>query len=235
MLNYAVDPTLLSRFVPRGVELDSHRGTTYVSVVGFQFLRCRVLGIAIPFHQNFEEVNLRFYVRRKGDDGWRRGVVFVRELVPRRAIAFVARRVYGEPYSALRMRHQVEHNGDRLHIQYGWHREGDWESIAASAQGEPSEADLNSEEAFITEHYWGYTARGRSTSEYQVEHPRWRVWPAEGCQFDADVKTLYGPQFVEPLASKPASAFIAEGSQVCVRTHARITASEGERAKKLSD
>src|ERR1041385_5639833 len=79
MLNYAVDPSLLEPLVPAGSALDMFEGKTYVSLVGFEFNRTRVLGFAVPFHQNFEEVNLRFYVRR----GLKRGVVFVRELVPR--------------------------------------------------------------------------------------------------------------------------------------------------------
>jgi uncharacterized protein YqjF (DUF2071 family) len=97
MLNYRVDPGILERFVPRGTAVDSFQGSTYISVVGFQFLRTRLFGrLAIPFHANFDEVNLRFYVRRKEGEEARRGVVFVKEIVPRRAIAAVARFSYGE-------------------------------------------------------------------------------------------------------------------------------------------
>ncbi len=66
MLNYEIDPVILRPFVPSGTELDSWNGKTYVSIVGFLFLKTRVRGLAIPFHQNFEEINLRFYVRRLG-------------------------------------------------------------------------------------------------------------------------------------------------------------------------
>jgi uncharacterized protein YqjF (DUF2071 family) len=77
MLNYEVEPERLMPLVPKGTELDTHDGKTFVSMVGFLFLNTRVMGLAIPFHRDFEEINLRFYVRRKAEDGWRRGVVFV--------------------------------------------------------------------------------------------------------------------------------------------------------------
>ena len=108
MLNYRVDPEILEQFVPRGTEIDSFQGHTYVSIVGFQFLRTRLLGgLTIPFHANFDEVNLRFYVRRNEGEEVRRGVVFVKEIVPRPAIAAVARLAYGEKYIHCPMRHAV--------------------------------------------------------------------------------------------------------------------------------
>jgi uncharacterized protein YqjF (DUF2071 family) len=221
MLNFTVDPKLLEPLLPPGTELDFHKGETFVSVVGFLFLRTRVIGLPIPFHRNFEEVNLRFYVRRRAIEGWRRGVVFVRELVPRRAIAFVARVFYDEPYLALPMRHSIAQTTDGISVQYQWWRNGRWESLEMSATGEPCEAAAGSHEEFITEHYWGYTKRVASLSEYQVEHPRWRLWPATASKFDADVAGLYGAQFVETLAAQPVSAFIAGGSPVTVRSRTR--------------
>ncbi len=223
MLNYAIEPALLAPFVPDGTELDFHQGQTFVSVVGFLFLHTRVRGVPIPFHRNFEEVNLRFYVRHRSAEGWRRGVTFVRELVPRRAIAVVARVFYDEPYLALPMRHHLAEGADGLSVEYQWQREGSWETLALSAAGEYFESAPDSHEEFITEHYWGYTKRAAGTSEYQVEHPRWRVRSAETWKFHADVATLYGSMFVETLKAEPVSAFIAEGSAIQVRPrHARI-------------
>jgi uncharacterized protein YqjF (DUF2071 family) len=216
MLNFAVDPHILQPLVPPQTELDFHDGATFVSVVGFMFLNTRVIGLPIPFHRHFEEVNLRFYVRRKTADEWRRGVVFVRELVPRRAIALIARTIYGEPYLALPMRHTLEQKENKVFAQYEWYRGRRWETVAMTATGQPQNAASGSHEEFITEHYWGYTARGNRCSEYRVEHPRWRLWTAETTKFDADVATLYGPQFVETLGAKPVSGFIAEGSPIVV-------------------
>ena len=217
MLNFVADPALLEPLVPRGTELDFDQGETFVSIVGFLFLDTRIVGLPIPLHRNFEELNLRFYVRRKAADGWRRGVTFVRELVPRQAIAFVARVFYDEPYSAAAMRHRIQHQSDALTIEYQWGRRRVWETLAMTAVGEPRDSLAGSHEEFITEHYWGYTARPSGTSEYAVEHPRWRFWPAATWRFDADVAALYGDRFVPTLQAKPASAFIAEGSRVLVR------------------
>ena len=217
MLNFVADPKLLEPLVPLGTELDFEGGETFVSIVGFLFLDTRVIGLPIPFHRNFEELNLRFYVRRKAADGWRRGVAFVRELVPRRAIALVARVFYDEPYSAVPMRHAIDRNSDSLSVKYQWQLRGVWETLAMTARGEPHDLATGSHEEFIAEHYWGYTARRSGTSEYAVEHPRWRFWPADTCSFEADVKALYGAQFVTTLTASPASAFIAEGSRVLVR------------------
>lgn len=220
MLNYEVDPAVLAPRVPAGCELDTWEGRHFVSVVGFLFLDTRVLGLPIPMHRNFEEVNLRFYVRRKAEGEWRRGVVFVKELVPRWAIAFVARTVYGENYEALPMRHCVEAGSA---VQYEWRRDGRWESLSARCVGEPVLAPEDAEESFITEHYWGYARqRNGATVEYQVEHPRWRVWRAEGAQLSADVPTLYGPEFAGALTGEPSSAFVADGSDIIVRKGVRL-------------
>src|SRR4051812_5316793 len=151
MLNYEVEPALLKRLVPPGTELDSYGGDTFVSVVGFQFLNTRVFSWAIPCHRNFEEVNLRFYVRRRMAEGWRRGVVFIRELVPRRAIAFVARQFYGEPYLALPMRHKIDRTLENTSVTYEWLRKGSWESVRALASGNPQAIETGSLEEFITE------------------------------------------------------------------------------------
>jgi uncharacterized protein YqjF (DUF2071 family) len=222
MLNWEVDPAILRPFVPRGTELDAWQGKTFVSAVGFLFLDTRLFGIPVPFHRDFEEVNLRFYVRREGPEGWRRGVCFIREIVPKWAVAFLARAVYNERYVALPMRHRVAPPPDGL-AEYGWRHEGRWNSIHARFSGAPRPLAAGSEEEFITEHYWGYAAqRDGGTVEYRVEHPSWNVWRADESALDADVAALYGPQFVAPLATPPSSAFVADGSPVVVRRARRI-------------
>jgi hypothetical protein len=226
MLNYEIDPAILKSRVPVGCELDSFTGRAFVSVVGFQFLRTRGLGIPIPFHRDFEEVNLRFYVRRKAERLWRRGVVFIKELVPRRAIALVARRVYSENYVALPMRHRVDPagGGGAMTLAYHWRRLGTWEGLSISVSGSPFTPGADAEESFITEHYWGYSRQvDRGTIEYQVEHPRWRVWRATAAHLSCDVGSLYGPEFVEALARPASTAFVADGSPVVVRKGRRLT------------
>lgn len=240
MLNFVVDPAIVAPLVPPGTELDFENGETFVSVVGFLFLDTRLLGLPIPLHRDFEEVNLRFYVRKESADTWRRGVVFVREFVPKRAIALIAREFYGEPYLALPMKHDIEHVDLRVKVKYSWRRGSKWESLAMTARGEPQNISAGSHAEFITEHYWGYTciragsredrlkldcfkqSSFQSTSvrtgcsEYRVEHPRWKIWNAETFELRADVAALYGEQFAETLRQSPRSAFIADGSAISV-------------------
>lgn len=219
MLNYPIPPEVLRPRVPLGTELDSFNEMTFVSVVGFLFLNTRVLGWPIPFHRNFEEVNLRFYVRRRGEEGWRRAVVFIKEIVPRWAIAAVARAVYNENYVALPMRHRVEEG----RVEYAWRYGAQWFQLRLNTAGDWSPAEPVSEEEFITEHYWGYASeRDGATLEYRVEHPRWRIRTAAECSLDGDFGALYGPEFQDCLRAAPHSAFLADGSEVIVRQGARI-------------
>jgi uncharacterized protein YqjF (DUF2071 family) len=221
MLNFEVDPNVLRPLTPAGTELDDWRGRTFVSVVGFMFLNTRVFGVPIPFHRNFEEVNLRFYVRRKASDGWRRGVVFVKEIVPRAAIALTARVLYGENYVALPMRHYIEGADDGAanprSVSYSWRFRGRENRIELTIEDDSREASEGSDSEFITEHYWGYARRrGGRTMEYRVEHPRWRIARASSSRLDCDIEGLYGSQFVEFLSAPAASAFLANGSDVTV-------------------
>jgi uncharacterized protein YqjF (DUF2071 family) len=223
MLNFVADPTILAPLVPSGTEIDFEKDETFLSVVGFLFLDTRLLGLPIPLHRDFEEVNLRFYVRKKSADTWRRGVVFVRELVPRRAIALVARTFYGENYVAMPMKHQIDHVGPRLKVEYSWRRGRKWESLKMSATGEAQSISAGSHAEFITEHYWGYTSVRAGCSEYRVEHPRWKIWNADKFALSADVAALYGDQFVESLTAGPRSAFIADGSPIQVLLREQLT------------
>lgn len=221
MANYPVEPALLLPRVPPGLELDLFDGLALVSLVGFRFLRTRLLGVPIPFHRDFDEVNLRFYVRRRMEDGWRRGVVFVRELVPRRALAAVARLAYGEPYSAVRMDHTVEAEG--RNVEYRWRWGGRWCSLGLETRPGWISAEAGSEMAFITEHYWGYSAGpdGR-TREYEVQHPPWRVRTATRATTSGDLREIYGQELGAVLSGSPRSAFLAEGSAITVHRPTRL-------------
>ena len=233
MLNFEVDPAVVRPLVPAGTELDAWRGRTFVSLVGFLFLNTRVLGIGIPLHRDFEEVNLRFYVRRRTTEGWRRAVVFVKELVPRTAIAMAARVFYGENYVALPMNHHVAVTGEGAgavrQVSYRWWFEGRPNEIRVTARGEAAAIADGSESEFITEHYWGYAHQRRgSTLEYQVEHPRWRAWTALEARVECDTARLYGERFARYLKEPPASAFLADGSEVRVFKGVRLPSpSEG--------
>jgi uncharacterized protein YqjF (DUF2071 family) len=223
MLNYAVDPALLVPRVPRGTELDEFGGKTFVSLVGFRFLSTRVFGIPIPFHRNFDEVNLRFYVKRRESGVVKRGVVFIQELVPRRAIAAVARLAYHENYRALPMTHQIEESGTGLSVQYAWRHEERANNMRVFATGSPRAMVEGSEEQFIAEHYWGYCRQpDGGTLEYHVDHPPWRVWQVAQAQFSGDAGALYGAEFGAVPTRPPDSAFLAEGSPVKVHVGRRL-------------
>ena len=228
MLNFLVDSAILEPLVPSGTELDQWRGRTYMSLVGFRFLKTKLLGVPVPGYRNFDEVNLRFYVKRvmEGGEGGevRRGVVFIREIVPHQAIATVARFAYNEPYVAYPMESKTPQNGAEPGVvQYRWWADGKEEHIGVEALGHPQELTEGSEQQFITEHYWGYTRqRDGGTVEYQVEHPPWRVWETVSSHSQIDVPSRYGASFAEALTAPPLSAFLAEGSPVTVRRPRRI-------------
>ena len=234
MLNYEVPPGLLQPLVPAGTELDQFDGATLASMVGFRFLDTRVLGIPIPGHRDFDEVNLRFYVRRRDEErSWRRAVVFVRELVPRRAIALMARWCYNEPYTAVPMRHELTLEravgGAAGRAAYLWHLAGRWHRLEVRTTGPPTLPLPGSEAEFVTEHYWGYTRRrDAGTKEYQVAHPPWRVWQTAGAALECDVRSVYGAAFAESLTGAPRSAFLAEGSAVTVYRGRRLRLTSGE-------
>lgn len=226
MLNYDVERAVLGPLVPAGTALDLWQDRALVSVVGFKFLSTRVLGVAVPFHRDFEEVNLRFYVRRDvpGADA-RRGVVFVRELVPRLAVALLARLAYNEPYRAVPMRSTVpaEPVDAPGRLTYEWRTGTEWQRLGATALGAPAVPDPASEDAFVAERHWGYTRqRDGGTLEYEVTHPVWRVWKVTAPALAADVTGLYGRALADALARPPASALVAEGSAVSVSSPSRI-------------
>lgn len=229
MLNYAVDPALLQPFVPRGTTIDTFGGRTFVSLVGFRFVNTRVLGVPVPGHRDFEEVNLRIYVRRETDGDLRRAVTFIRELVPRRMIAAVARLAYNEPYRSAPMGHVVSRAADGAprSVEYRWRIGGNWAGLQLDADGIGAEPAEGSEAEFITEHYWGYTRQSDgSTVEYRVEHPRWRVWPATTSRVFGDLAVVYGEELARVLARPATSAFIADGSSVRVGWPTRLATNE---------
>ncbi len=224
MLSWACDPAVVAPLVPAGTELDLWNDTAFLSLVGFRFQGTRVLGVPVPLHRDFDEVNLRCYVRRETGGEVRRGVVFLREFVPRRAIAALARLVYNEPYDAAPMTSRVAPAGEP-DVAYRWRWAGAWHRIAARAEGPPAVPPTGSLDAFIVEHYWGYTRqRDGGTVEYHVTHEPWRLWHAGGWSLEVDAAGLYGAPFAAVVNGPPRSALIAEGSAVTVYRPARIPA-----------
>jgi uncharacterized protein YqjF (DUF2071 family) len=225
LVNYEAPAALVEPLVPRGTELDRHGGRVFVSLVGFRFLDTRVLGCRLPGHVDFEEVNLRFYVRREIDGEVRRAVTFVKEVVPRRLIAAVARAAYNEPYVALPMESEIR-TGDAdasTRVRYGWTSAAGDHHVEVLARGAMRLPAPGSDEAFITQHYWGYTRqRDGGTIEYRVAHPTWRLRTGATASVEGDMATFYGPAWAEVLSTPPVSAYLAEGSAVTVCRPRRI-------------
>jgi len=218
LLNYVVDPLPLLPFVPLGTTLSSFQGKTYVSLVGFRFCKTKLWGnIAIPFHGEFEEVNLRFYVHREVDGKLRRGVVFIKEIVPKLVIALTARWVYGENYVSHSMKHKVVNQAHGLEAEYSWKHGGERSRLFARSCRAPKLPSENSLEQYIAEHHWGYSQqKSGHTVEYHVTHVPWEVCIASEAAFTGDAVGLYGKEFGEALCRPPNSAYIAKGSPVAV-------------------
>ena len=217
LAQYAVDREILLKYLPPNTELDDWQGKYYVSLVGFMFIDVKLRGLNIPFHTNFEEVNLRFYVRYKDGEEWKRGVVFIKEIVPLPAITFVANTIYKENYQTLPMNHVWIEQEHQLEVDYLWKSNKKWNKFSVTTSSKAQEILIGSEEEFITEHYWGYTKIGANrTSEYGVEHPRWEAYPIKDYSIDVDFGINYGREFAFLSNTKPNSVMLAEGSEIRV-------------------
>lgn len=223
--NYKVSPEILKKYLPYKTELDLWNNICYVSLVGFMFKNVKIRGFKIPFHSDFEEVNLRFYVRHKDEitSEWKRGVVFIKEIVPKAAIAIIANLIYKENYFIAKMKHEWDQTGNSLEIKYNWKFGDSWNLIKVTADPESNEIKEGSEEEFITEHYWGYTRQNEiKTSEYGVEHPRWKMYEVKDYYINADFGRIYGNEFELINKLTPFSVFLAEGSDIKVKEGRKI-------------
>lgn len=219
LVTYAVPPSLLKPYVPPGLELDLRNGDAFVSLVAFDFLRIApqfpLVRRIVPATAlgNFPELNLRFYVRH-GDE---RGVVFVREIVPQRLAAWVARTIYNEPYRvAVLTSHCQEDEASRT-MEYRLTWEGSEQTLRVTGSKPTYLPQPQSDEHFFKEHRWGFgrTRRGQ-TLRYEVEHPPWEVFPVQSYHVALDWASVYGPQWQLLSKATPMSTVFAVGSAVAV-------------------
>jgi len=217
MANYEVAPSLLKPYLPKGTELDLFEGKCYVSLVAFMFNNTRVLGMKIPFHVNFEEVNLRFYVTRKVNGECRRGVVFIKEIVSKSAISFVANTLYNENYETMKTAYYHSTEADNKRHTYLWGKDkANLNSISFLTSEKKNPLQKGSKEEFITEHYWGYAGNEKETTEYEVQHPSWNILEYKSHSIDCDFAEVYGAEWTFLNNQKPSSVFMAEGSDIVV-------------------
>jgi uncharacterized protein YqjF (DUF2071 family) len=194
-----------------------------VSLVGFLFKDTRVLGFRIPKHTDFEEVNLRFYVKRFENGQWKRGVVFIKEIVPKRAITFVANTFYKENYETLAMNHKNELQAEIRTIAYQWKNQNTTNTIEVKAYDFSTTIDSGSEAEFITEHYFGYTTYDETTTyEYEVKHPKWNHYLIKNHRITIDFEKVYGNDFAFLNELFPTSVYLAEGSEISVENKRKI-------------
>jgi uncharacterized protein YqjF (DUF2071 family) len=223
MINYEVNPEILQKYVPKGTEIDLWNGKCYVSVIGFLFENVRVLGIKIPFHSDFEEVNLRFYVRHLENGIWKRGAVFISEIVPKYAISFVANTFYNENYRTFPMKHTLKINENSRDFTYQWKVDNNWNTIHVETKKNPIAIEPDSEAEFITEHYYGYARINENkTFEYQVTHPRWQQYEVIKNESIIDFEGVYGKEFAFIKDLKPTSIFLAIGSKITIEDKRKI-------------
>jgi uncharacterized protein YqjF (DUF2071 family) len=204
-VTYAIEPERLGPYLPAGASIDTLEGSPRVSLVAFEFRRTRVRGLAIPGHIDFPEINLRFYVRHGGE----RGVVFIRELVPRRAIATIARLFYNEPYRRIPMACGAD-------VTRVWHRFGG-SSLTVHAAPEARVPEVGSAAHWLTDHSLGVGRRrdGR-TMLYTVRHPTWALREVTAVDLRVDFGALYGPEWAWLGAAEPSHRSLAVGSAVSV-------------------
>ena len=219
MLNFEIEPEALSPHVPRCTELDSWQGKTFVSMVGSLFVRPRVFGFPLMLQRRFAKVDLRFYVRRETSKGTRRGVVFIKQMVPKQAIAAVGRCLHGEAFVALPMDYRVDlselSGTSRGSIEYKWYHHGRWNGFHIEIKNGAGFSLQDSEEEFTMDRYWGYSALpDGSCLEYRIEHPKWRLWESSATAFTCEDPEAFGQDLGSCLIRSPSSAFVAEGSPV---------------------
>ena len=213
--NYIVDRDLLEPLVPTGTEIDLWEGNCYISLVAFQFLSTSIFHIPAITHRNFDEINLRFYVKKTLPNGdINRGVVFIKEIVPKKLIAWIAKTIYGEKYISLPMNHTIKEDL----ISYGCKNANIWNKITATIPKKEFIPALNDFESYITEHYWAYVEKSKGqTLEYEVEHPQWAIRNVSEYNIDINFDSLYGETYKLLNNLQPESIFFCEGSNVSVR------------------
>ena len=224
LFNYEIDAKILEQHIPKGTEIDIWNGKCYISLVGFRFENVKLLGVKVPFHINFEEINLRFYVKRFENGEWKRGVVFIKEIVPKSSLSFIANSVYKEHYETLPLKYSItENKNNKTDFVYQWKKEKKWNTILVETEKNPIEIETNSEAEFITEHYFGYTkVNNEKTFEYEVKHPRWKQHQVSNHYLDVDFKRTYVNEFEFLNHQKPISVMLAVGSEISVENKKKI-------------
>jgi uncharacterized protein YqjF (DUF2071 family) len=213
LFTYEVAAEQLEDRCPPGTELDLLDGRAHLSLVAFDFLDTRVGGIAWPGFRSFPEINLRIYVRT----GEKRGVAFVREYVPQRLVAWLARRLYNEPYLRAPMESRVITAGDTITVEHHLRTAEATNSLRVTAATTTRRPKDDSIEHHFKEHQWGFgKSRDGKLLTYEVRHPVWDVYPVTSSELDWNWHDVYGPTWAFLSDLSPVSIILAAGSAVSV-------------------
>lgn len=211
-ITYKTDVSVLKPYLPKGLVLDTIDNSAFISLVAFQFLETKVKGIRIPFHVNFPEINLRFYVKNKNS----RGVVFIREFVTKYMVALIANKIYNEQYSTADIEAKII-RGKLITAGYKLSLNNSEYFIRLNAESNPNTPEESSSEHFFKEHSSGFgTDHSGNTIVYEVEHPVWKIYPVTDYSHNFDFRKIYGESFSFLNEEKPYNVLFAEGSQVKV-------------------
>jgi uncharacterized protein YqjF (DUF2071 family) len=217
MVNYEIDPTYLTPYLPAGVDLDFYNDKTYISLVGFLFKDSSLFNIPIPIFGTFEEINLRFYVKRKIGNDIKRGVVFINETVPNKTVAWVANKLYKKHYTSIATKHNWKIDPSNKEIEYKWLVNKKWNFVKVIANSKAIKMKTDSIEEFIFEHYFGYTKLNTTQSiEYKVNHPSWLINEIKDYKINCDFTSFYGENFSILNSTIPNSVMFAEGSEISI-------------------
>lgn len=211
-LTYAIDPDLLKEHLPEGVEADIYKGKAHISLVAFEFLNTRVKGLKLPFHVNFPEINLRYYARY----GEYLGVGFIKELVPKFCISFIARKLYNEPYYSFPMTLETE-IADHISVLHTVKKAGKSHTISAKATNTALQPGPETPDYYFKEHDLGFGTdlKGRGVF-YRVDHSVWDTYPLVDFNLQFDFGAIYGPKWAFLNDATPRYSVMAEGSPVSV-------------------
>jgi len=215
--NYIVDPCLLEKYLPKGTVLESYNGQHYVSLVAFRYSQTRLLNIQIPFYSIFEEINLRFYVKREIAPGkWRSEVAFTKLFFPKNALTLVAKHIYKENYETRAMRHKWTENKEILFTSYGLKKDR-WHNFDLKSAVKSEVIDVNSSAFFFSKHYWGTShINEKSCTIYEIQHPEWSAYPIKEWDINFDFNTVFGSDFKQLTNRQPESVHLFDGSEVVV-------------------
>lgn len=220
--NYKVPREFLMPFVPQGCQLDRFRESYYISVVGLRFLDTRVLGVPVPGHINFSEINLRFYIKAEVGGKMRHGVSFIKEIVAKPVITWVANNLYNEHYQTMPVRYGLQEHGPEHHINYEWRPKSRWMKFNLSYAPDKKQIMPDTEEQFILERYYGFSQHRGGTTSYEVKHVSWHYHEVLESFVDIDFEETYGKEFGLLNELEPSSIMMAEGSRIGIGRKTRI-------------